>query len=116
LSMSRVFSLIAILIVGIFVYLLPGLAEWTLIGNHLSPWFSCVIFGDLVGCAILFLRGYRRSAMAIYILCSVAETVLLTRGTLSPEQLVWVTNLIPAVVVAVTVVKTGKRNLQTEEK
>ena len=113
--MNRIFSLIAILIVGIFVYLLPGLAEWSLIHTHLSSWVCCVILGNAVGCSILFIRGYRRTAMAIYLTCSVMETVMLAGRMVTPLQLVWVTNLIPAAVVAVTVIRAGNNNLLAEE-
>jgi hypothetical protein len=113
--MRGVLNLIAITLSGIFAYALPGLAQSALIGKNLSPWFCCVVLGDLVGCAIIFAMGYRRIAPAIYLLCTVIEAIVFSRHVLAPEQLVWTTNAIPAVIVAAILIKAGMRNLRMEE-
>jgi hypothetical protein len=108
-------TLTAIALSGLCVYALPGLAEWALLEERLSPWIACVALGDLAGCVILFILGFRKTALAIYLSAGAIEGVMLSMHTVSPLRLVWFTNLIPALVVAAILVKAALRNLVLEE-
>ncbi len=89
--------------------------ELALINAHLNPWISCVALGDLFGCWVLFLLGFRKMAFTIYLSSSVLEGVMLLGGILPVQRLIWVTNLIPAVVLAGIFAKAALRNLVLEE-
>jgi hypothetical protein len=100
---------------GICVYALPSLLELALVRGNLSPWICCVVLGDLFGSAILFLLGFRKLAVAIYILSSVVEGAVLSMGRIAPVHLVWFTNLAPAIAVGVILVQAALRDLVVDE-
>jgi hypothetical protein len=108
-------ALIAIAVTGLGLYALPSLLELALVHGQLNPWISCVVLGDLFGCAILFLLGFRKMAVAIYVVSTSFEGMALWLRLLPPQRLVWVTNLIPAIVLGVILLKAALRNLVLEE-
>jgi hypothetical protein len=93
---------IAALLTVVFValYLVPNLIDLTLL-RQTGPWVSCVVFGDIVGCAILFIIGLRVTAVVVYAFATAVEALLLWPIGVSGASLVWLTGLLPAVVVAV---------------
>jgi len=108
-------ALVAIAVTGLGLYALPSLLELALVHGRLSPWISCVVLGDLFGCAILFLLGFRKMAVAVYVTSSSLEALALWLRVLPPQRLVWLTNLIPAVVLGAILLKAALRNLVLEE-
>jgi len=113
--MRGVFVLLAILLAGLFVYIVPGLTEIALIRQHLSPWLSCVVLGDTAGCVTLYLLGRKFTAIALYVASTALEAVLLSFHVLSPFNLVWFTNSIPAIAVFTILMKAGLRNMVIDE-
>jgi len=107
--------LIAILLAGLFTYVVPGMTELLLIRYHLSPWLSCVLLGDTAGCLTLFLLGRRLTAVALYLVASGLEAALLFFHVMSPLELVWFSNAIPAIAVGTILVKAGLRNMVVDE-
>lgn len=82
----------------ILLYGMPGLAELAL-ARHFS-WISCVLLSDLAGSAFLFLLGFKRLAVTIYLITSATEAVLLGTREVSAHSPVWLTNLLPALLAA----------------
>jgi hypothetical protein len=113
--MRALLAVIAMLLAGVFVYVVPGLTELALIRQHLSPWFSCVLLGDTAGCVTLYLLGRRVTAVALYVISSMLEALLLSFHLMSPVRLVWFSNAIPAIAVGVILIKAGLRNMVVEE-
>ncbi len=105
----------ALAITGIGLYAVPSLLEVALMRGSLTPWISCVLLGDLFGCAILFLLGFRKLAIGVYAVSTALEGVALVLHVLPPQRLVWFTNVIPALVLGVILVKAALRNLVHEE-
>jgi hypothetical protein len=106
---------IAVFTAGIGVYALPSLAELALVHRHLNPWLCCVALGDMLGCCILFLLGFRRMAVGIYIVASTLEAALLMSHALPPGKVVWISNLFPALALAAILIQAALRNLVLEE-
>jgi hypothetical protein len=78
------------------LYVLPNLVENYLIG-HLSPWVGCVIWGDAVGCFVLYrVFGMRQLAVLLYLAMAEINAVLLATHAVSLNQLMWITDLVPA--------------------
>lgn len=113
--MKGLLTFIAGAVAVLGLYALPVLMELTLIHGDTSPWFSCVVLGDFLGCAVLFLLGMRRLGVWIYLASTAAEAFLLALKVLSPERLIWVTNLVPALVVAALLVKSTLENVMPEK-
>jgi hypothetical protein len=108
-------TFVAVGLAGICVYALPSLVELALVKGNLNPWISCVILGDLFGSVILFLLGFRKLAVAIYVLSSVAEGLALWMRLIPVTQLIWFTNLAPAIAVGVILVQAALRDLVVDE-
>ena len=94
---------VAVFVLAVAVlYAVPGIVEFAIV-RHLGPWVSCVVLGNLFGCAILFHWGLRRTAIGIYVAAGSLEACLLETHAVSPTSLIWLTNLIPAMIVAVLI-------------
>ncbi|HZL56881.1 MAG TPA: hypothetical protein VFC21_07360 [Bryobacteraceae bacterium] len=113
--MRGVTIIFAGLLVAAGVYAVPNLMELTLLNSRMNPWITCVFLGDIFGCGILFLLGFRKAALLIYAISTVTEGLLLRTHHVAPQSLVWFTNLAPAVVVGAVVMKAGLRALVAEE-
>jgi hypothetical protein len=113
--MRGILALFAIVVTGLGLYALPSLVELALVRGNMNPWVVCVALGDLFGCAILFLLGFRKLAVGIYVVSTATEAAILSLGLLPPYRLVWVTNLIPAVVLGTILLKAALRTLVLEE-
>ena len=96
--------LLVFVVAFLVLYALPGLIEWELL-PHAGPWLVCVAFGDLVGCAFLFVIGLRRTAVILYFLAGAFEACLLLSHRASGASLVWITNLLPALAVSALVAR-----------
>jgi hypothetical protein len=78
------------------LYVLPNLVENYLMG-HLNPWVGCVIWGDAVGCFVLYrVFGMRQLAVLLYLAMAEINAVLLATHAVSLNQLMWITDLVPA--------------------
>ena len=106
---------VASLVAAAGVYAIPNLMELSLLSSRINPWLSCVLFADVAGCGILFLLGFRRLALTIYIASSLIEACLLMTHKVPLHFLVWITNAIPAVVVGGILLKAGLRTLVAED-
>lgn len=84
------------------VYGLPKIAEVELFRHSHSAW-SDVVVGDLLGCALIFLTGFRKTAVAVYVLATGAEGGLLFLRVLQPRTIVWMTDLAPTLVLSAIV-------------
>jgi RimJ/RimL family protein N-acetyltransferase len=82
----------------LMLYALPTIAELSL-RRYLTPWTD-ILLGDLFGCSVLFVLGFRRTAVGVYVLASLAESYLFLRGGISGTQLIWITDLAPALTCA----------------
>jgi len=54
----------------------------------------------LAGCAGLYFLGFKQEALSVYLLSRVAEVSLVIAHLLSLRALLWVTDLLPAIVCA----------------
>jgi hypothetical protein len=79
------------------VYAAPTSLEVLLIGR-VKPVIACGLVGDITGYLVLFFLGYRRIAPAVYFLSKAIEMALLQGQVISVDTLLWVTDLLPAVV------------------
>ncbi len=113
--MRTLSAFLAITVICTGIYMVPSLAESALVHWRLNPWISCVALGDLAGCGILFVLGFRKMAVATYFVSSALEAGLLAARILPAGQLVWVANLIPALVLGFILVQAALRNLVEEE-
>ncbi len=81
------------------LYVLPKLIENFLIG-HFNPWLGCVLWGDLIGCFVLYrFFGMRLLAVLLYLSLAEIDAILLATHIVSPAQLAWVTDLVPTMAV-----------------
>ena len=113
--MRAVYIVFASAFVALGIYAIPNLMELTLLNSRLSPWVSCVVVGDTLGCAILYLLGFRRVALGIYLATTAFEGSLMFTHWVPPQRLVWLTNLVPAVSVGMVLMKAGLRTLVRDE-
>ncbi len=86
-----------VLAIAIAVYLAPTVLELQLLNHHASPWLACVLVGDVIGSVVLFALGFRREAVAVYLLATLIEGTLLFAGV-SPQMVAWFSNAMPAAV------------------
>ena len=107
--------LAAALLAAALVYGIPVLIERELIRRHVSPWIVCVLFSDLPGCALIFGLGLRWTALIVYLATAVCEAAALVTGVAPEQKLVLVTNLAPAIVLAIVVIRIGLRSTVLHE-
>lgn len=79
------------------LYILPTVLEAVTV-PYLGIWLSCSVFGDVAGCICLYFLGSKREAMSLYLWSKVGELLLFEAHLLSPESLLWVTDLLPVIV------------------
>ncbi len=85
------------------LYLLPGLVS-TFIAAHFPQPGLVILAGDAAGCAVIaFIAGWRRAA-ALYWGLSLLEWVLQSFDNWTLTEVIWFSNLIPAILVAVWLV------------
>ena len=85
---------------AIFVfYVIPNVLQYGLM-SLVNPFVACVLLSDLAGLVFLFLLGYKRLALAIYLIGEPLEAYLYYHQVLPPETLNWLTNLVPALCAA----------------
>lgn len=87
---------------ALVLYALPTLAEVAFLRFRDNPW-GCVVFGDFLGCAVLFGLGLRKMAITIYAGATATEGVLLFFKILSPKWVVLMTNVAPTLALAAVV-------------
>ena len=63
----------------------------------------------------LFLLGFRKLAVAVYVVSSAIEGLVLSTRALPVTHLVWLTNLVPAVAVGIILVQAALRDLVVDE-
>jgi hypothetical protein len=94
---ARLIPVAAALAVMVAFYLIPNLVESRLIG--VVPPLALIVAGDAVGCLALS-RLSLRAAVGTYGVLTSAESLLYYSGVLSLERLVWVSDLVPAAMLA----------------
>lgn len=80
-------------------YVLPSLIEIRL-APRVGAFNAYVLLGDALGCAVLSLV-HRRTGIALYLVLTLMEAVLLRAGYLGVSALAWITDLMPAATLAV---------------
>lgn len=83
-----------VLLTALVLYVLPTWAELGMLNVGCSAWIGIVI-GDLPGTVVLFGCGFRKTAIAVYLCATLAESWLLFSGGLSPRSVLFATNTIP---------------------
>jgi hypothetical protein len=83
----------------ILFYLVPTLIEIAL-AAIVGPAVAGVIWGDAVGCTFIAV-WHRKAGIGLYLALACAEVVFLRTGFIRPSTLPWLTDLVPAAVLAV---------------
>lgn len=94
---SRFVPALAALAIMVAFYLIPNLIEGWLTSR--VPPLLLIATGDTIGCLALS-RLSTRVAVATYATMTAAEAVLYASGVLSLNQIVWVSDLVPAAMLA----------------
>ena len=104
-NMMVVFAAIAVLLYG-----LPTTGEF-MAAEHLSPWLAIILPGDLLGCVCMaaVFRMYR-TGLLLYLGLTVIEASLYLSHTLGKNELPWVVDIVPAVVVASMILRERRRS------
>jgi hypothetical protein len=89
--------------------------ELTLLRFTLNPWICCVVLGDVLGCLLLFVLGLRKLAIGIYVVSSFIEAIVLVSHRIPVRELVWLTNLAPAIVLGIVLMTAGLRTMIAED-
>ena len=105
----------ASLLAAAAIYGVPSALELMMLRLGASPWMVCVVFGDLIGCLILFLLGLRREAITLYLGCALVESCVIALGVMAPRSLALLTNLLPAAAVGFVMFRAGLRSLVANE-
>lgn len=82
----------------ILFYLLPTLVE-IVIAGVLGDSIASILWGDAVGCAFIAAL-HRKAGIGLYLLLAMVETALLSNDLVRPSTMVWLTDLLPAAVLA----------------
>lgn len=99
----------ALLSVAFFIYGVPTALEF-LAAQHLNPWIAVILPGDIVGCFWLAaVVKMRRTALLLYLALTASESCLYALGLVSSANLVWTTDLVPALFVAVMITRSNRR-------
>jgi hypothetical protein len=112
--MRAVTLLLAALSAAALVYGIPVWAEEELIRLHLNPWLVCVVLSDLPGCLLLYSLGLRSVAIGVYILSGALEAAALTASQ-PLDRLVFATNILPAIILAVVLCRMSLRSALVDE-
>jgi hypothetical protein len=78
---------------------------------HANPWIL-VFFGDLTGCCLLTSFDLTKTAVAIYVLATAIEGRLLILKRVPPEWLVWISDLVPTLILAALLISVFRIVLQ----
>jgi hypothetical protein len=98
----------ALLSVAFFIYALPTALEFV-VARFFSPWIANVLTGDAVGC--LWLATFfkkRRTALLLYLALATCEGGMYGLDLVSAESLPWITDLVPALVIATLLVRSHR--------
>ncbi len=93
---------ILLLILSMFVclYLLPSVIELEMM-KRISAWFSCILFGDIVGCSFLSLvLEMRMTGVLLYGVVTGAECWLYAVRLVPIHLLPWVADSVPTLLAA----------------
>jgi hypothetical protein len=98
------FTLLAIAVIFVF-YALPTGLEF-IATPYLGPWVGTIFLGDLCGCICLAtVFNLRRTSVILYVVLTTCEGVLYAGRLLPGSALLWITDLVPTIVVAAKVVR-----------
>jgi hypothetical protein len=90
----------AFLSVASFIYAVPTSLEF-LANQYFNPWLAAIVFGDLLGCVWLAaIFKMRKTGLLLYLLLVVCKCCLCMLEVIPASTLFWITDLVPAVVVA----------------
>jgi hypothetical protein len=85
--------------IPLLLYALPTAIEIVLL-PHIGPWLTSIVFGDLVACACIFaVFRMRRTGLILYLLLMISKACLYSAHIIPANMLVWITDLIPALIV-----------------
>jgi hypothetical protein len=101
--------LFAIVPVAFFIYAVPTALE-SFAAHHFSPWVSTILPGDLTGCSWLALiLRMRVLGLLLYVFLTASESTLYAFNLVDARQLLWLTDLVPALFVAGIMAARSKR-------
>ena len=70
---------------------------------YLGPWSAFIMFGNVAGCACLFvLFKHRTMSIVLYLLLAVCESFLYATRIVSPHLLLWITDSVPTLIAVAT--------------
>jgi hypothetical protein len=93
------------LTVIIVFYVLPTGLE-LVATTYLGPWVGTIFLGDFCGCVCLAtIFKLRRTSIILYAVLTVGEGALFASHLLSASALLWITDLVPTLVLIATVVR-----------
>lgn len=93
---------------AVLLYFLPTAFELVAM-HHWNPWICSLLWGDLTGCAFLcFVLGKVKAGICLYCLLTVFEAGACWLHLMPLSVLPWFTDLVPTVVVSVTVLRSAK--------
>jgi hypothetical protein len=97
---GNVASLLSVLL---GVYLIPSLLASLIAPHFQHPWVFCLA-GDSIGCAVLgMLMGWRMAGL-VYFSATAIESIFVATGLWTVQETIWLSNLLPAIVIAVRLV------------
>lgn len=85
---------LGIALIALTIYAVPTGIELALLRANFSP-ALCTLIGDLVGCVVLFLLGFRKTAIGIYVAATALELGCLIFRALPPRSVIFATNVAP---------------------
>ena len=93
-TIGRKMALVLLISVA-FLYAVPVIVQFELM-RFFGSWVTCVLLADLCGSVVLFMLGRKQLALATYAISSAVEATLLASGRITPQHLLLLTNVLPA--------------------
>lgn len=90
----------ALVLVAFSLYIIPNLFEW-MVSQFVTPWFAVLVLGDLAGCiALIFVFRRVWLGILLFIATFTAKAVAFEYQSVSPDSLIWITDLLPTLFAA----------------
>ncbi len=97
------FALLSLTVIFMF-YALPTWMEFVAT-SYFGPWVGTIFVGDLCGCLCLAsVFNLRRTSIILYLALTTCEGVLFASRLLPASALLWITDLVPTMVVMAKIV------------
>jgi hypothetical protein len=94
-----------LILVLLLLFAFPTLCEYFFF-RYPSLNYPCILFGDLIGCAFLFVFLHmRRTAVILYLLLSVFESYLLAARVVPTMDILWIMDVVPTLIAVERITK-----------